>query len=408
MHPRRGTPRSSHRTVTLERNGATLALVLQRATTSSLAVIGQVRSNAGETVSTSSAPSVSLSAQNAAAAGVTSVSDMVWNQLATTPVIPLGGGSNATVSFALRGPDPTETVVDIDGHSVNNGNTGDFDLSLIDPAALQSVQLVYGISPSSLVGPNTLGGAINILTLEPTTTPHLFLRGFGGSFGSFGETIQGTGSSDRFGYAFSLHRATSSGQVNQSVLAGHGCGRPAGRRPNDSKRRQRILRRIGARETAVSNRRKRRLRLSAVILPRFGGEQRRVGAAHQLLAARFQRRRRRRRGARIERAPVRRRRQHGRRIPEFRRHGAGVASRQLWVRRADPARRREDGRSARNDACSSATSRRSPHRPSPAPARIRCRISTIRAICSATIGCKSTITSRPAFCRSSTISAPKA
>ncbi len=216
----------SHRTVTLARDGATLALVLQRATTSSLAVIGQVRANAGETVSTSSAPSVSLSAQNAAEAGVTSVSDMVWNQLATTPVIPLGGGSNATVSFALRGPDPTETVVDIDGHSVNNGNTGDFDLSLIDPAALQSVQLVYGISPSSLVGPNTLGGAINILTLEPTTTPHLFLRGFGGSFGSFGETIQGTGSSDRFGYAFSLHRATSSGQVNQSVLAGQDAAAP--------------------------------------------------------------------------------------------------------------------------------------------------------------------------------------
>jgi outer membrane receptor protein involved in Fe transport len=209
----------SQQAVTLERNGATLALVLQRATTSSLTVIGQVRANTGETVSTSSAPSVSLSAQNAAAAGVTAVSDMLWGQLATTPVIPLGGGSNATVSFALRGPDPTETLVDIDGHQVNNGNTGDFDLSLIDPAALQAVQLIYGISPSSLVGPNTLGGAINILTLEPTTTDHFLLRGFGGSFGSFGETLQGTGSSGRWGYAFSLHRATSSGEVNQSVLA---------------------------------------------------------------------------------------------------------------------------------------------------------------------------------------------
>ncbi|HTA40391.1 MAG TPA: TonB-dependent receptor, partial [Candidatus Acidoferrales bacterium] len=198
----------------------------QRATTSSLTVIGQVRANAGETVSTSSAPTISLAAQPAAAAGVTAVSDMLWSQLAATPVIPLGGGSNATVSFALRGPDPTETLVDIDGHQVNNGNTGDFDLSLIDPAALQSVQLVYGISPSSLVGPDTLGGAINILTLEPTTTPHALLRGFGGSFGSFGETIQATGSSQRFGYAFSLHRATSSGQVNQSVLAGTDAAAP--------------------------------------------------------------------------------------------------------------------------------------------------------------------------------------
>jgi outer membrane receptor protein involved in Fe transport len=169
-------------------------------------------------VSTSSAPSVALNAQAAAAQGTTAVSDMVWSQLATTPVLPLGGGSNATASFALRGPDPTETLVSIDGHQVNNGNTGDFDLSLLDPASLQDVQLVYGISPSSLVGPNTLGGAINILTLEPTTTPHALVRFFGGSYNSFGETLQATGTDGRFGYAFSLHGATSSGSVNQDVL----------------------------------------------------------------------------------------------------------------------------------------------------------------------------------------------
>jgi len=207
----------SQRTVSIGTGEDTLSLVLSRATTNSLTVIGQVRTSAGDTVSTSSAPSVSLSAQNAAAQGITAVSDMLWSQLATTPVLPLGGGSNATASFALRGPDPTETLVNIDGHQVNNGNTGDFDLSLLDPATLQDVQLVYGISPSSLVGPNTLGGAINILTLEPTTTPHALLRIFGGSYDSFGETLQTTGTDGRFGYALSLHNATSSGSVNQDV-----------------------------------------------------------------------------------------------------------------------------------------------------------------------------------------------
>jgi outer membrane receptor protein involved in Fe transport len=217
----------SERSITIvPGTAATLALVLSRATTDSLSVIGQVRSSAGDSVSTSSAPVVNVNAQAAAAQGVTAVSDTLWSQLATTPVLPLGGGSNATVAFAVRGPDPTETLVDIDGHKVNNGNTGDFDLSLLDPAALQDVQVIYGISPSSLIGPNTIGGGINILTLEPTSTPHAFLRGFGGSFGSFGETIQATGSAARFGYAFSLHRATSSGQVNQSVLAGPNAAPP--------------------------------------------------------------------------------------------------------------------------------------------------------------------------------------
>jgi outer membrane receptor protein involved in Fe transport len=209
----------SQRTVTLDAANRTLALVLSPATTNSLTVIGQVRASAGETVSTSSAPTVSLNAQAAAAAGTTSVSSMVWNQLSTTPVLPLGGGSNATVAYAIRGPDPTETLVDIDGHQVNNGNTGDLDLSLLDPAALQDVQVVYGISPSSLIGPNTIGGGLNIVTLQPTATPHSLLRIFGGSYGTFGETLQTTGTADRLGYAVSLHNATSSGSVNQTILA---------------------------------------------------------------------------------------------------------------------------------------------------------------------------------------------
>jgi outer membrane receptor protein involved in Fe transport len=160
-----------------------------------------------------------MSAQQAAAAGETSVAPMVWNQLSTTPVIPLGGGSNATQTFAVRGPDPTETLVDIDGHQMNSGNTGDFDLSLLDPAALQEVEIVYGIAPSSLIGPNTIGGGINITTLQPTLTPHSLVRFFGGSFGTFGGTVQSTGTVDRFGYALSLHGTSSDGSVNQTILA---------------------------------------------------------------------------------------------------------------------------------------------------------------------------------------------
>ncbi|MGB8910111.1 MAG: TonB-dependent receptor [Candidatus Cybelea sp.] len=218
----------TQRTVTLDTENQVLSIVLPRATTNTLTVIGEVRASAGETVSTASAPSVTLNAQNAAGAGVTSVSSMVWPQLSVTPVIPLGGGSNATQDFAVRGPDPTETLVDIDGHQQNNGNTGDFDLSLLDPAALQEVQVLYGIAPSSLIGPNQIGGGINILTLQPTSTPHSLMRIFGGSYGTYGTTIQTTGTDDRFGYAFSLHGTASDGSVNQTILAPPAGGPPAG------------------------------------------------------------------------------------------------------------------------------------------------------------------------------------
>ena len=67
----------SQRTVTLGRSNSTLSIVLSQATTNSLTVIGQVRASAGETVSTASAPTISMSAQQAAAAGTTSIAPML-------------------------------------------------------------------------------------------------------------------------------------------------------------------------------------------------------------------------------------------------------------------------------------------------------------------------------------------
>ena len=186
---------------------------------SSLVTIGQVQANGGSTISTSSAPTTTLNSQTFAAHGYTYMSDVLQNDISTTLVRVLGGNSLLPTPVALRGPDPTETLVDIDGFQVNNGNTGDFDLSLLDPADFSTVEIVKGISPSSLVGPDTIDGALNIRTLEPTSKPQAMMRFFAGSFGSFGVyTLQATGSDQHFGYALSLHRTTSNGSVNQSVV----------------------------------------------------------------------------------------------------------------------------------------------------------------------------------------------
>ena len=191
-----------------------LQLVLSRQQASSLTVIGEVRANGGAVLSTESAPIVQLSAPKYAAQGVSTVSSILQNELSTTVVPVLGGGLNAPQVVALRGPDPSETLVDVDGHQINNGNTGDFDLSLLDPAELQSVEVVYGIAPSSLFGPNTLGGALNVRTLEPTTTDQSLIRFSAGSYNTFLQTIQATGTDARWGYALSLHRMTSGGQLD--------------------------------------------------------------------------------------------------------------------------------------------------------------------------------------------------
>jgi outer membrane cobalamin receptor len=195
-----------------------IALALVRSS-SSLVTIGRVQAGGGEAVSTSSAPVSAINPQTYATEGYTRISDVLQDDMSTTLVHPAGGGSTILpTSVALRGPDPTETLVDIDGHQVNSGNSGDFDLSLLDPADYSSIELVKGISPSSLVGPDTIDGAINIRTLEPTLTSHGLLRLSAGSFNSFAQTLQTTGTQGRLGYALSLHSTTTSGDVNGPVF----------------------------------------------------------------------------------------------------------------------------------------------------------------------------------------------
>jgi outer membrane cobalamin receptor len=207
------------RTVQIAANAkTTIELRLPRLQASSLTIIGTVRTNGAQAISSLPAPTLDIATQPYAQQGETRVSDILADQLSTTVVPVIGGGLNAPQVVSLRGPDPSETLVDIDGHQVNNGGTGDFDLSLLDPADLVSTQVLYGIAPSSLFGPNTLGGALNVRTLEPTEEPHFLERFTAGTFGTFGETLQATGTVDRLGYAFSFHRLTSAGDEDGSLF----------------------------------------------------------------------------------------------------------------------------------------------------------------------------------------------
>ena len=215
----------SGRTVQIAANAkTTLELRLPRLQASSLTTIGYVRTNGGQAISTLPAPTLDISMQPFAQQGATRVSDILGYQLSTTLIPVLGGGLNAPTVVSLRGPDPSETLVDIDGHQVNNGSTGDYDLSLLDPADLTSSQVVYGIAPSSLYGPNTLGGALNVRTLEPTTEPHLLERVTVGTFDTNGETLQATGTTGRLGYAFSFHRLTSGGDQQDTAYPNNSPG----------------------------------------------------------------------------------------------------------------------------------------------------------------------------------------
>ncbi len=176
--------------------------------------LGVVRVAPTGGLSTGSAPSVELNSQSLARRGELNVA----NALAAVPGVtlnrPNGGSSALPVSVMIRGDDPKEAVVELDGNPINSGNSGDFDLSLLDPAAFQSVQIVYGLAPASLVGANTEGGTVNFQTLQPTLTPHGLLSYSNGSFVTNNYTLADTGTADHFGYAVELQSFHQQGEVS--------------------------------------------------------------------------------------------------------------------------------------------------------------------------------------------------
>ena len=202
----------------------TLQFVLVPLSASSVATLGRVAVNGARAISTASAPTTDLDPQDLAGRGIEQLSDVLGEQVAVTLTRQLGGAPGLPQSASIRGPDPSETLIEIDGHQVNNSNTGDFDLELMDPAEFSGVQVVYGVGASSLLGANTQGGAINFRTLDPTTEDHALLRFSAGSFGTFGETAQATGTDEKFGYAFSWHHYTTQGEVRDFPIAINSAG----------------------------------------------------------------------------------------------------------------------------------------------------------------------------------------
>ena len=134
----------------------------------------------------------------------------------TTFARPDGGAASAVTVVALRGPDPSESLIALDGQLLNDGNTGDLDLSRLPVAAFSAVDVTEGLGPQDTNGSNTFGGAINALSLRPTTSAHYAFSVSGGSFGRSEAWLNATGTQGRLGYAAALDRQNDAGYVNET------------------------------------------------------------------------------------------------------------------------------------------------------------------------------------------------
>jgi outer membrane receptor protein involved in Fe transport len=162
-------------------------------------------------------PSIALTRADLDALGDDRIVDGLEQLPGATFTRPDGGAESAVSVVSLRGPDPSESLVALDGQLLNDGNTGDVDLSRLPVAAFSAVEVTEGLGPEDSNGSNTFGGAIDLISLRPTKDPHEAFSLSGGSFGQSESWFNATGTQGRLGYATALDDQNEAGFVNQTV-----------------------------------------------------------------------------------------------------------------------------------------------------------------------------------------------
>jgi outer membrane cobalamin receptor len=193
--------------------GTSLDVGLVALTAEELRTIGQVRVDGRLALPRGATPTHEITRTEMDAAGISVVPDALQQIPSVTLARPDAGGQAAVSVVALRGPDPSETLVALDGQILNNTNTGDFDLSQFPVAGASAIDVTEGLGPENAVGANTIGGEVNIRTLSATRDPH---NAFSLSYGSFGASSIGassTGQRGRLGYAFAARNANTQGYI---------------------------------------------------------------------------------------------------------------------------------------------------------------------------------------------------
>jgi outer membrane receptor protein involved in Fe transport len=176
----------------------TLAVTLVAASLSTLRTIGSVTVNGGRSstaLNTSASAQSTITSQQFTDRGQTQVVDMLEEQpgVEITRVDSGALGSNADV--ALRGTNPYETQVLIDGHPVDGGSQGKYLIQFLNPLILSDVEIDKGPGAFGNSVENAVGGSVNFRTPQITSTPTgLVLGGYdsfnGSQYGArFSDTV---------------------------------------------------------------------------------------------------------------------------------------------------------------------------------------------------------------------------
>jgi len=163
---------------------------------------------------------ISTSAQRASVSTSTTISQAVSSNLlqnegyirigdalGTLPGVNLTGLSSSVgdgLGIDIRGFGSDETQTLLDGHPLGPfgpGSRGAFDFQVSPSFAIGETRVTYGSGALGLYGTDSIGGTVDMLTINPTRTPHLTLTQGYGNQGTSLTNLQATGTINKIGYA---------------------------------------------------------------------------------------------------------------------------------------------------------------------------------------------------------------
>ena len=140
--------------------------------------------------------------------------DNVAELLETVPGLTVNqaGGVGGTVSVSIRGAEPDQTLVLIDGIRVNDpASTGsEFDFSVFSLGNVERIEVLRG-PQSGLYGSDAVGGVINIIMRKGEGAPRAVVEAEGGSYKSFAQRAFASGSKDGFSASVAASNFRTSG-----------------------------------------------------------------------------------------------------------------------------------------------------------------------------------------------------
>jgi outer membrane cobalamin receptor len=194
----------------------TLDVALEPADSPQLRTIGSVTVNGRLARISGAIPSVVMTRADMERSGIDRVSEGLLDIPSLDIQYPHNGGSSGLQTVSLRGPDPSETMLTLDGQLLNDANTGDIDISQLPVAAFTSIDVSEGLGPQDLEGSSTIGGAVNLISLRPTHDSHATYSVSAGSFGQTEAWANATGTRSKLGYALALDDQQEAGYVDET------------------------------------------------------------------------------------------------------------------------------------------------------------------------------------------------